>query len=366
MNIFILLLLTGATWAELTGPAWGQVKASERDWNNVLSAAKKEGTVAVISGAGGGETRKSLTEPFQKKYGITVDYLPAGGGQIVPKVRAERSAGQFLWDIFIGHPSTPIRGLKPIGALDAVEPSLILPEVRDGKNWLGGELEYADKERTIFIMLSYTRSHIYINTNLVKAEEFKSVRDLLNPKWKGKILAGDPQVPGPGLGTFHFMYAHKELGPDFIRKIAQQDLHFLRDDRQAVEWLAMGKYPVLVGASETDLEPFMRQKLPVGVIDPRQMKEGGSLSPGPGAVMLFTRPAHSNAAKVYLNWLLSREGQAEFVKAVGYPSRRVDGPRPTEPWKFPPDPRNYRDYDEVGVALRAEQVVPFLKEVFKE
>jgi iron(III) transport system substrate-binding protein len=359
MKIVILLSLF------LALPAWAQ-EGWEKEWNKVLAAAKKEGKVAVMSSLGGAENRQALIEPFQKKYGIEVDYFSSSGSKMVSRIKGERVGGLTLWDIFIGGTSTPMTGLKPGGILDPIEPSLILPEVKEGKNWMGGRVEYADKDKFILVMLSYTKSAIFVNTNLVKSEEFRSVKDLLNPKWKGKILAGDPRFPGPGQATFSYFYAQKELGPDFIRMLAKQDLHFLRDDRQAAEWLAVGKSPLLVGGSDTDVEPFLRQNLPIRILNPKQLKEGGYLTAGAGGLALINKAPNSNAAKVYINWLLSKEGQSVLVKANGYPSRRLDTPTPTEPWKFPAQDGYWVSYNEAAVFDIKEKLIPFLKEIFGE
>jgi ABC-type Fe3+ transport system substrate-binding protein len=213
-------------------------------------------------------------------------------------------------------------------------------------------------------MLSYSKSAVFVNTSLIKPEELKSMKDLLDPKWQGKLLAGDPRVAGPGQATFSFFFAHKDLGPDFLKKLGNQKIHLLRDDRQAVEWLAQGKYPILIGGSDVDAEPFIRQGLPVRIVSPSQVKEGGYLTAGPGGICLLNKAPHSNAAKVYLNWLLSKEGQTVLSKGVGYPSRRLDTPRPTEPWKFPPQKGYWVSYDEHAVMEVKNKLVPVLKEIF--
>jgi iron(III) transport system substrate-binding protein len=345
-------------------PAWAQ--DWEKEWNGVLAGAKKEGMVGVMSSAGGSDNRRGLTEPFEKKYGIRVEYFSSSGSAMVNRIKSERAAGLSQWDIFIGGTSTPLTGLKPGGMLAPVEPAFILPEVKDGKYWLGGKPDFADKEGTVLVMLAYSKSIIHVNTAMVKPEELGSVKDLLNPKWKGKILAADPRGPGAGQTAFNFILAHKDLGPEFIRQLAKQELHLLRDDRQAAEWIATGKYPILIGGSDTDIEPFMKQNLPIRLIDPRTLKEGGYLSVGPGGISLLSSAPHPNAAKVYLNWLLSREGQTAFVKSNGAQSRRLDTPIPPEPWKFRPDLGYWVSYGEDAIFSIQNRLRPLLKEVFGE
>ncbi|HLB29704.1 MAG TPA: hypothetical protein VJM69_06215, partial [Dehalococcoidia bacterium] len=123
-------------------PAW------EQEWEQVLAAARREGKIALAGPSESG-LRRALTEPFQKKYGITVEYLAATGSELAPRIKTEREAGQYLWDIHIGGNFTMIQALKPMGALDPLEPALILPEVKEPKNWRGGNLPLVDKDRLI-------------------------------------------------------------------------------------------------------------------------------------------------------------------------------------------------------------------------
>ena len=127
-------------------PAWAQ----DSDWKRVVAAAKKEGKVAIMSSLGGAGNRQALIEPFQKKYGVEVDYFSSSGSKMVSRIKGERAGGLSLWDVFIGGTSTPMTGLKPDGLVEPIEPALILPEVKEGKNWMGGKVEYAEREQSIW------------------------------------------------------------------------------------------------------------------------------------------------------------------------------------------------------------------------
>ncbi|HLB28610.1 MAG TPA: extracellular solute-binding protein [Dehalococcoidia bacterium] len=299
-------------------PAW------EQEWERVLAAAKREGKVTTV-GPTGEPGRRVLTEPFERKYGISVEYLTAQGPEFVPRLRAEREAGQYLWDVFVGGQTVPF-DFKALSALDPLEPALITPEVKDGKNWVRGQLPFIDKDHTALTMSRNMSMLWFINTSLVKPEEFKSFRDLLDPKWKGKILAFDPRISGAGRSQFAFYYLHKDLGPDFVRALLRQDITISRDYRQAAEWLAQGRFPILLGGDRLAVTPLAKEGLPVIQIDPRQIKEGGPVYAGWGSVALFNKAPHPNAAKVYLNWLLSKEGQTEFSRVFEYASWRADVP----------------------------------------
>src|SRR3990172_9131784 len=303
--------------------------AADREWAQLVQAAKREGKVAIISSFQGDAPRRAFTEAFQKKYGITVEYLGASGPSNTARLKTERGAGQYLWDIMTAGSAPFVDELKAIGAFDPVEPALILPDVKETKNWKEGRLEFVDKERLVLAMSTYSMPAFVINTQMVKPEEFKSYKDLLDPKWRGKMVTEDPSVGGAGQAQFTFYLQHKDLGVDFIRNLAAQKLQITRDQRQASEWVAKGSYPICVGCTPHVAREFMREGLPVAYVNPRQLKEGGWTTSGAGNVMLMNRPAHPNAAKLYLNWLLSKEGQTELNPIGDFASRRVDVPAPS-------------------------------------
>jgi iron(III) transport system substrate-binding protein len=121
------------------------------------------------------------------------------------------------------------------------------------------------------------------------------------------------------------------------------DLVMSRDLRQLGDWLASGKYAVCIFMSARRLlERPKAQGLPVDWFGPKAFKEGAILAGGSGQVGLINRAPHPNAAKVYLNWLLSKEGQTEWSRASSYPSRRLDVPRDhLTPESLPQDGKSY-------------------------
>ena len=316
-------------------PTAGQA-AWEQEWERVVAAAKQEGRVSIL-GPTGPDARKALVDSFERKYGITVEFLAIPPPDEASRVTTEFQAGRHSWDVLVRGTTPALPVFKPAGILVPLEPALILPEVKEAKNWRGGRLPFSDKDKIVLAMTPYQRGILFVNSNLVKPEDLKSYRDLLDPKWKGKILLDDPRFPGPGNATFAFFYLHKELGPDFIRAFLKQEPAILRGDfRQELEWLGQGKYPILVGTSDGDALQLARQGLPIAVVDPTKVKEGSDVSPAWGSVALFKNAPHPNAAKVYINWLLTKEAQTEFARAMGYVSARVDVPTDHVPaWRIP-------------------------------
>ncbi len=197
--------------APATRSAW------EVEWDKSLAGAKKEGKVVIYTTLGG-ETTPILRKAFMDKYSIAVEYIGGTGGEMAQKILTERKAGLYLVDLWQGGNTTLINSLKPAGALDLLEPAFILPEVKDASKWLGGKLEFVDKERTILPYLAYAAPPIAINTGAVKPEEMKSYRDLLNPRWKGKITIQDPTSPGFGQNWFA-VALELGIGLDYMREL---------------------------------------------------------------------------------------------------------------------------------------------------
>jgi iron(III) transport system substrate-binding protein len=344
------------------GPAQ-EASPWQNEWEQTLRAAKKEGRVAVISDATT-DVRDALTGPFTEKYGIAVDYFGVQGREIGPRVGAERKAGQYLWDVYIHGTTTGLTVMNPMGAFDPLEPALISPDVKDPQNWRNGILEFIDTGRRILVTTARQRGTIFINSDLVDPKEFKSYKDLLNPNWKGKLAMDDPSRSGPGQATFTFFYLHPELGPNFIRALAKQEITSLKDYAQEANMVGQGRYPVLIGTADFAVIARVRQGVPVKIIDPRQLKEGSDVSSSNGNLAVFNRAPHPNAAKIYINWYLSKEGQTSFARASGYVSSRLDVPTDhAEPWMVP-IPGAIKSYGIEAVEVR-RKVEALVRDVFR-
>jgi iron(III) transport system substrate-binding protein len=334
----------------------------QSDWDRTLAAAKKEGTVAVIADVTA-SIRDALTLAFQSKYGIQVELFGALGREVPPRVLAERKAGRYLWDVFVHGTTTGLESMIPAGAFDPLEPALILPDVKDPKTWRGGAMEFLDPRRTLLTMTPFQRGTIFYNPKLVNAKEFKSHKDLLDPKWKGKMILDDPRRAGPGQATFTFFYLHPDLGPDFIRALGKQQITILKDFAQEVDAIGQGRYPVLIGTADFVALARARQGVPIAIVDARQLKEGTDVSPANGALALFNKAPHPNAAKIYINWLLTKEGQTIFARANGYVSSRLDVPSDhAEPWRVPL-PGAIKTYTKAAMQVK-DSLFPLLDEAF--
>ena len=254
-------------------------------------------------------------EAFQKKYPkIKVTMVTGRGPELSQRVMSERRADKFMVDLYISGNISPLTVFHRAKILEPVRPLLLLPEVVDTSGWFEGKHHYDDPEnRYIFVFEGTPRSgEITYNTKLVNPSEIKSYWDLLNPKWKGKIVSVDPLVSGPISAAQIFFYKHPDLGPEFLRRFhAETDITILRSNEQLLDWLSTGKYSFGIGAR--DVDTAMMHGLPLNQFLPASLKEGSSVTAYNGTLSFFNRAPHPNAAKVAVNWLLSREGQTTWL-----------------------------------------------------
>ena len=350
---FVMLCALPAASTRAAGP--GDALAA------LVTAAKAEGGV-VVDGPPTEAVRVGITEGFQAKYGIPVSYIASGGGASGARVRAERAAGKYTVDVFISGSDTPLMTFLPSGWLDRVEPILVDPEVTNGKNWQDGHVWYADPQHTILRTIRYVNVELAVNTKLVQPKEIPTWKSLLDPKWKGKILAKDPRQSGTGQSLNSFFYIN--FGPDFVRKLyIDQQPVFTADTRQAAQWLAQGTYGVWLGSDFSQLEPFIKAGYPIAPIQPSDGP--GILTGSYGFISLVNKQPHPNAAKLMINWLGGREGQAILAKALVAGSLRTDIKQDWMPsYELPKPGAKYMDmYDYKFVTVEREAALQKVKEL---
>jgi len=298
------------------------------EWEKTLAAARKEGQVAIyISGY------DAVIPVFQKEYpDIKVILVAAPGVQLGQRVMAEQRAGKYLVDVVSAGANPNFQSFYRAGIVQPIRPALILPEVLDQSLWFEGRHKYGEPEgQYIFVYEgTSTSGGISYNSRIVRSGEFKSYWDLLDPKWKGKIVSRDPRDPGPSSGPLRLFYYHPEIGPKFIERIYREmDVTLTRDFRQPVDWLAQGKFSICLFCNE--IAAANRQGLPVDTL--RSFKEGAGLISRFGTLALMSKTPHPNAARLFINWYLSRKGQTALQQAIAKAgltvpdSLRVDIPK---------------------------------------
>lgn len=335
-------------------------EAWEEEWSRTLAAAQKEGTV-VLYGTVGVQGRAALATAFKERYGIRLEGISGAGALMTEKLLSERRAGLYLADISIGGLIRILGDLKPAGALDRLDPVLILPEVKDPRLWYRGQLPWLEGEDdhiTLRMSLSVNTAFT-INTDMVKREELQSVKDMLNPKWKGKIVMGDPSVASAAATWFSF--TTRQFGDGFMRELVKQEPMVLRDERLMAEWVARGKYAIGVGIKNEHVYEMIKAGAPLVKYAPRETY----LTSSGSCVSLVNRAAHPNAAKVFINWLLGKEGQTIYSKMMEEQSAREDVPVDFLDPSGRRQPGVEYAQDSVELAQKRVEHLQLAKEIFK-
>jgi ABC-type Fe3+ transport system substrate-binding protein len=303
----------------------------QAEWEKTLRAAESEGQVTLY---GCCYEYERVLEGFAKKFSrVKVTTIVGSGNQLSTRILAERRGEKYIADVISAGANTLHDALYKAHALEPIKPALMLPEVLDLAKWYEGEHRYIDAEkRFIFAFVANSQSgQVIYNTKQASRAEFKSFWDLLNPKWQGRMSSLDPTGFGMG-ATLQFFYYHPELGAPFIKKLyGEMQVVISRDARQMTDWLSTGKVPMCIRCNAGgEVEKAIQQKLPIAYFDTENWKEGGSSSAAGGTLGIPSRAPHPNAAKLLVNWLLSREGQMALQK-LGRPdahnSRRIDIPK---------------------------------------
>jgi iron(III) transport system substrate-binding protein len=290
-------------------------------WDQLVAAAQQEGKV-VLSGPPAPDARTKLPAAFKQRFNIDMEYLAGNTSQLAARIESERAAGQYTIDVSLGGPDTIYATFVPNKWLDPLKPALVLPEVVDPKVWPNGAPWFRDPSGDTSLQLFNTVTPLgYINTGSVSPEEIRTIDDLLNPKWKGRIAAYDPSVNGGGLIAGSVIYVTK--GADFARQLFQgQEVAYTRDYQQVADWVAHDRYSIAFGATPI----FVAQYLSAGV--PLQKLAVSDLKPivsgGFGILSLWNNAPHPNAARVFANWIASREGVAIYGAIDGTAPVRTD------------------------------------------
>jgi iron(III) transport system substrate-binding protein len=239
----------------------GEAKpAAAIEWEKTVEAAKKEGRV-VVSIPASTELRRGIEKAFKQRFGIEAELNVGRAASIVGRIQQESKSGVPGFDIHMGGGESMVTGLLSEGILAPLEPAMILKEVKDPSNWWGGHIWLDNAKRYIYASHAHQVELIWCNTDHVKPEEIRSLNDLLNPKWAGKIGYLDPRTPGAGASMWSFLWKLK--GEDYLKKLVGQKLFLGRDQRVLAESLARGKIGLVVGLSYYSFLPFVKAGLPV-------------------------------------------------------------------------------------------------------
>ena len=303
-------------------PARAQTADWQSDWARTVAAAKQEGELAIAAPAGRG-WREFLTEQFHKAYPeITVKITPFAGRDFWPRLQKEREVGQFLWDMRVGGSDNNTHVLKAQGMFEPIRDRLVLPEVLDDNAWYGGvDGLFLDNDKRYLIGFALYESTIaHYNKSAIKQP--LTLKDVIAPEWTGKISMADPRGGASLNGAAALL---KVYGEDYLRRLMiDQQPVITKDSRQQLQWMGSGRYPIAFGLPTASLVEYAARG--GAVSDFVKIEGADTWTQGVGGMSLITKAPHPNAAKVFINWILTKDVQADLMRAVKLNSRRKDVP----------------------------------------
>ena len=319
--------------------------AQTRDWASIEAAAKAEGNVVVYSSATD-DAMQNITKLFTQTYGIKVDFLQIRGSEIRERLRTENATGRHIADL--------------IDTNDAIR-SMILPGVGDPKaNLFAPHPALPNVARLVapwrddgtFMPVYVGTIGIIANSRAVAKDRPQVWADLLDAKWKGRIIADDPR--GPGAGNALFTVLMDAYGRGFLEKLAAQDLVLSRELVMAARSVAQGEYALYLGAPYRALDRM--RGLPIEALTPAE-----GVAATEGVAVQVTGAPHPNAAALLMNFILSDRAQDLLVNQSGAIS--VTGRKATS---LPPETLHLADGKVLGKPdpADADNAFKVFREVF--
>jgi iron(III) transport system substrate-binding protein len=315
---FFLLMLAAVP------AAWAQGAPNQK----LIEAAKKEAEVIYYTTMTLDQS-KTVTDRFEKKYGIKATLFRTGGGPLLNKIFTEARGGRYDWDVVVGRGEMvlPMIERKLIASYRSPEAKMIEEQLVDKQGYW-----------TAYYVNSYVLGW---NTKLVKKPDVpKTYEELLNPKWKGGQISLDTEAYGMMEGLKRVW--GKEKAINYFKRLAAQDPVLKRGNTERVQLVVAGEYPLIIAYNQT-LQRMTSRGAPVDwlALEPSVTQ----VNP----VMLAAKAPHPNAARLFYDFVLSKEGQEMLRGFQRIPVRKdvePDPPRLFRGFKIAvEDPEDYKDFD---------------------
>lgn len=269
----------------------GLTGAAAQSHDELYAAAKKEGKVVYWS-ANDSEAVRGMAVDFQKSYpGIEIEHFEVQPGPAVQRLIAEAQAGQVNVDIL----DSPLSYLTPALERDLIE-AYDWPSIG-----VKPEMTFYDNRCVDYYQLDVS---IAYNTNMVKDGEIKSWDELLDPKWKGKVVL---EARGIGLAILSDKWGDEKVD-QFIDALKANDALIIKGGTPTAEALAGGQAAIAIGTYAGKMERYKKMGAPVN---------WATVGPVPAMNYVLCIPKkahHANAAQLFTWWLSTKEGQDSLWK----------------------------------------------------
>ena len=334
------------------------------EWERLIAAAQEEGKL-VIAGGGGVQSIAPIYKIFEDKFGIKVVLGRGSSTEHANRILAEQAAGRFTVDVaHSGANSANVRYIAN-GMAQPIAPWIFHPEAAP-ENWFGDRWWWTDAEEKYHLVMTSSISSgsggdFWWNTNNMSLEEVASWttwRDVFSDDQIGRVISLTHQVGGATGGDLK-SYLDPNQGVWYFERLkTEMDAFFTSDFNYIADSLTLGKQyniAVDIGSAGTILDEIRDKGGPVesytdaydkGLVPGLENIRTLNATGGAGGMLLLMRNVpHPNATKLYVNWMLSREGQQTIHDTPGEGTRpdelhtRVSLRRGIEPGLTRPDRR---------------------------
>jgi iron(III) transport system substrate-binding protein len=292
----------------------------QQEWDALIKAAQAEGELVMVYGGSESSTGRFAMEAFANKFDIKVVTSAGAGSENANRILAERSRGVYTVDVTTVSGGSSER-LRDAGAYQPIEPLLMHPEVTDrSSGWHFTEVLWSDQDKKYVMADSISVGEIgsifYNSDNVTQAELdlIQDYWDLLRPEFKGRMAMRAMNNPG-GKSVIARLWLAPGLGPDFLERLHREtdiDLVGSEADADLADGVAQGKWDFGIFGGSATFQALQALGLPVK--DLQLTRTVGALSTEiSGGVGVLDRAPHPNAAKLFVNWWYSREGQQASI-----------------------------------------------------
>jgi ABC-type Fe3+ transport system substrate-binding protein len=277
----------------------------------LIEEAKKEGSLAIYGSFTGQlqvrtEGRKFLSR-FKEKYPfIDLQFVNVNGTRVMQRVSTEYRAGRYIADVI----ATSALYVYPL-----VKAGLFGRYISPERDAIPANLKDSEGYWTSWFVPLYSLAY---NTKMIAAQEApKGLDDLLAPKWKGKKIGIDE---GNTLKWFmtHAARVGKEKATAYMQRLAAQDAFYKAGSSTlSVELLNAGEFAILHAATVHSILEAQHKRAPVAWVRTKEPHYAI-----PALIGVTARATHPNAAKLYIDFVLSEEGQTLLSPVAEVPARK--------------------------------------------
>jgi iron(III) transport system substrate-binding protein len=313
---FALILLLASGAVAQTGDAVDAV------------AAKKEGKVVWYTSTPF-ETANKITRLFESETGIRVEMFRSGGSAILRRFLQEHQAGRIAVDV--------LTTSDPAASADLARKGIFLPFKPENFDKLPAE---AKEPSGAYVAQRLNMMTIFVREDKIPAADApKTWSDLVDPKYKGRMVTTDPSYTALGLMTVATL--SRAFGWDYYKKLRANETMIVQGNQQVSDMLKRGERLIAAGGLDSYAADERKQGHPIATIYP---SEGALIIPSPTAVVKGS--PNPNAAKLFATFMLTEKVQRLFPEDGGY-AARIDIPPPAGSPKLADVKAMALDYDQI-------------------